>query len=61
MQTKKENKPLTNNFDVFSGVNHNHNDSKKNIDKGSLYFDFVDSDQSSDEFGNDNIGKIFKL
>lgn len=46
---------------MFSGVNHNHNDSKKNIDKGSLYFDFVDSDQSSDEFGNDNIGKIFKL
>jgi len=47
------------NFDVFSGVPRDEGPARKTVDKKTLPFDYVDSDDSSEneEIAYDNIGK----
>ena len=50
---------MANNFDVFSGVPKSQNNAKQVIDKKSLPFDYIDSDESSEDVAYDNLGKFF--
>ena len=52
---------MTNNFDVFSGVPKSQNNAKQATDKKSLPFDYIDSDESSEDVAYDNLGKLLIL